>query len=353
MVDADTGTAYAWLAVGRLSPEVVPWPSVDPSQLSRQAEDAAGLVQSLKLAAMEPDLIQVLNSPTAGLTAAAAAAQALVALHPNDRLAALATLIMDPALPEFLRPQILSVFSERDAKTIGDVLIEVMRSAPYRVQVKLALGLAGSPGGAEALLQVVEQGKASPQLLVERSVKDKVIAAKPEHAAERLQQLTLGVHPASQEIQKLIEDHIAGFPHAPASAAAGAEVFKKNCAVCHQVDGEGALIGPQLDGIGNRGLERVVEDVLDPSRNVDRAFRTHILTLKDGDVISGLPRREEGAVLVLADSTGKETSVPLKDIEERRESELSLMPENFGEVIPTEDFNNLVAFLLSKNGREH
>ena len=110
------------------------------------------------------------------------------------------------------------------------------------------------------------------------------------------------------------------------------------------------MIGPQLDGVGNRGLERLLEDVLDPNRNVDVAFRTHTIALKDGDVISGLPRREEGELLVLADATGKEISVPKKNIESRRESELSLMPENFGEILSSDDFDNLMAFLLSQRG---
>jgi putative heme-binding domain-containing protein len=90
----------------------------------------------------------------------------------------------------------------------------------------------------------------------------------------------------------------------------------------------------------------VLEDVLDPNRNVDHAFRSHTLVMKDGDIVTGLPRREEGELLILADSTGKEFSVAKKDIQERQESTVSLMPENFGEVIASNDFNNLVAFLL-------
>jgi putative heme-binding domain-containing protein len=134
---------------------------------------------------------------------------------------------------------------------------------------------------------------------------------------------------------------------AAANPADGKRVFDQNCAVCHRLDGQGGLVGPQLDGIGNRGLERVLEDILDPNRNVDHAFRSHIITLKDGDVLSGLPRREEGELLVLADSTGKEISVPKEEIQDRRESDISPMPENFGEVIPTQDFCDLMAFLLA------
>ena len=43
--------------------------------------------------------------------------------------------------------------------------------------------------------------------------------------------------------------------------------------------GKGNRIAPQLDGIGSRGLERLLEDTLDPRRIVDQAFRTSVLTL--------------------------------------------------------------------------
>lgn len=106
-------------------------------------------------------------------------------------------------------------------------------------------------------------------------------------------------------------------------------------------------IGPQLDGIGQRGLDRLCEDILDPNRNVDRAFRSTLLVMKDGEVSSGLFRREEGELVVLAESTGKEITLPKKDIAERRESETSLMPENFGDLMTAEEFADLMTFLLS------
>ena len=68
-------------------------------------------------------------------------------------------------------------------------------------------------------------------------------------------------------------------------------------------------------------------------------------------VIQRLFRREEGEMLVLADSTGKEKSVSKNQVQERRESETSLMPDNFSEVIPLEDFNHLIAYLLSKGSK--
>src|SRR5207237_5534763 len=121
--------------------------------------------------------------------------------------------------------------------------------------------------------------------------------------------------------EKLIEQRRAEFKPGAYDAQKGEAIFAQNCGVCHKIGAIGNVVGPQLDGIGNRGLERLLEDVLDPNRNVDRAFRTHVIVLKDGDVVSGLPRREEGELLILADSLGKEDSVKKSNIESRRESE--------------------------------
>ena len=76
-------------------------------------------------------------------------------------------------------------------------------------------------------------------------------------------------------------------------AGRGQVAFKKHCSSCHRVGAEGALIGPQLDGIGNRGLERVLEDVLDPNRNIDAAFHTTVLALDEkADCFAALPEED-------------------------------------------------------------
>jgi putative heme-binding domain-containing protein len=78
-------------------------------------------------------------------------------------------------------------------------------------------------------------------------------------------------------------------------------------------------------------------------------FRFSNITLKDGDTISGLSRGEVGQNLVIIDLTGKENPIPKSEIQSVEVSKLSLMPTGFGEIIPADDFNNLMTFLLSKN----
>jgi putative heme-binding domain-containing protein len=149
-------------------------------------------------------------------------------------------------------------------------------------------------------------------------------------------------------LQALLNRRREGFLAAKKDADLGRQVFEKNCANCHQIGGKGAKIGPQLDGIGVRGLDRLLEDVLDPNRNVDQAFRLTMLALKSGQVVSGLLLKEEGQVLVLADNQGKEVRVPKKNVEEKTVSPLSPMPANLADQVVEADFYHLLAYLLSQ-----
>jgi putative heme-binding domain-containing protein len=230
-------------------------------------------------------------------------------------------------------------------------LLAALPAAATQLQTAIALALASTKEGAEALLGAAETGKAPGRLLQENNVKDRVVASKPAGAAERIAKVTANLPALSAERQKIIDQRAAAFNPAQASTERGAAVFKQNCAVCHRVDGQGALIGPQLDGVGGRGADRIIEDILDPNRNVDVAFRTTLLVMKDGDVQTGLFRREEGAMIVLAQGSGQEVSVPKKDVQERRETGTSLMPDNFSEAIKEGDFNDLLAFLLGKKAK--
>ena len=232
------------------------------------------------------------------------------------------------------------------------VLLMTMETAPARLQTIIALGLADSPQGGEKLLDAVGKGKASPRLLQDRAVELKLRQAKVGNLDQRLTKLTKGFPAADQRIAALLARHRDGYLATKPDAASGAKVFEKHCAACHQLVNKGAKIGPQLDGIGMRGIERLLEDVLDPNRNVDQAFRSTRLVLKSGQVVSGLVLREEGEVIVIADAQGKEQQVPKASVDERTVSQLSPMPSNFAEQIGEPELYDLLAYLLAQRAKQ-
>ena len=347
VVDGDNGDAYAWLAIGRFNPPVVTVPKTSPNVIGHRQQAAAELVRALALSRFEPQIEQLLLDPETDLAVCGAIGQTLVALHPDDKSAALAPLVGEPSVPVDLRRNVARALAEKKSSDAEALLSDAFRTLTRRFQIRLAESLAGSAGGAEHLLRLVAEGRAPAAVLLERPVKDKLLASKPANVNERLTELTKGASAAGGEIQKLIDERRTNFDPKKASAARGEAVFTLNCRPCHQIDGVGNVVGPQLDGVGGRGLERLLEDVLDPNRNVDPAFHSTIVTLRDGDVVSGLFRREEGEALVLANAAGKEVSLLKKDVVERRASDTSLMPENFGEIISPVDFDDLIAFLLA------
>ena len=352
IVDGDTATAYAWIAVGRWEPAVIKVPAVAPARQAERVMKAAELAVTLGLNAAAPDLAKLLAKPTTDTEARLAIIKALGRLDPVGSAPALKELLESPSEPSLARAEAASALADQNTPETRATLLGALATAPQRLQAKIALALASGKTGAEGLLDAVEAGKASPRLLREKAILERLRVTKPEGGEARIATLTSKLPAATEERQKLIEARLARFDRSKADTGLGAKVFEKNCMICHQLDSKGASIGPQLDGVGGRGTERIMEDVLDPSRNVDRAFRYSTVTLKNDEVISGLQRREEGELVVFADSTGKEISVPKKDIKERVESQYSLMPDNFGEALPIEDFDNLIAFLLTKNPRK-
>ena len=93
----------------------------------------------------------------------------------------------------------------------------------------------------------------------------------------------------------------------------------------------------------------VVEDILDPNRNVDPIFRQTVIETTDGRTIAGANAREQGAAIVLTDPTGKEVTVPKADIKSQAVSKLSLMPPIFETQILLDSFLDLISYLLGES----
>lgn len=357
VVDGLALPSYAWLAVAGFEPAVVAPTRLDPDVIARRVAAAADIARRMQLTAHRERLGTLLRNECLDAGARSACAKAMDSFSPEPAASALAELLAEPALAPKVREMIAAHWT--DAEPGSDpsdpdpstLLAAVIRALPQRMQAKLALILAGSREGAELLLAQVAAGAASPRLLQDETLRAKLLAAKPANLEWRLDELTDSLPPLAAETQHLLDSRRANYAKANPlpSAERGREQFIKHCSACHQVGGKGAVVGPQLDGIGTRGLDRVMEDVLDPNRNVDPAFFTTTYALSDGRVMSGLFRRAEGPNTILVDGTGKELAFPTELVEEERRSRTSLMPANVASTLAETELFDLVAFLLAAN----
>ncbi|MBX3439001.1 MAG: hypothetical protein KF861_16035 [Planctomycetaceae bacterium] len=138
----------------------------------------------------------------------------------------------------------------------------------------------------------------------------------------------------------------------PASAERGWLVFfgqgKVRCASCHRLDVRGADVGPDLTGIGRRmDRERLLESILTPSREVAPRYVPWAVVTQDGRVFNGLSLGVVNGGLderfLTAD--GKTFDVPIAEIESRKLSTQSIMPDGLHQLLSIEELRDLLALL--------
>lgn len=302
----------------------------------------------MALASLVPELRKVFQRNDLTQARRGEAMRTIAAIDPGQGVSLLRGMLLNSSASVEVRETAAIALANLDRPEAQGAVLEALPTAPGPLQSTIAAALARRRDGADSLLKSIEAGKGSPRLLQERRVMIGLENAAIPHLQQRVAGLLKGLPPADQKLKELLRERKSGYPRSARDPARGALVFEKNCGICHQMEGKGAKVGPQLDGIGSRGIDRLLEDVLDPNRNVDQNFRVTNLALDTGQVVSGLLLREEGEVLIVADAQGKEVRVSRKSVEERTTAQLSPMPANMAEQIPEAEFQDLMAYLLSR-----
>src|SRR5205823_2410856 len=148
-------------------------------------------------------------------------AQALVAMNPDSRAAALAVALADPLIHDELRPKIGLAIAQRGDRPFVESLREVMQRAPMRLQTTMAETLAGDAAGADALLTLTESGHAAPRLLLQPNVGTKLGTLKNADLDRRAAELTARLPAPSAIIDALVTDRRRGFVKAATNIERG------------------------------------------------------------------------------------------------------------------------------------
>ncbi len=118
------------------------------------------------------------------------------------------------------------------------------------------------------------------------------------------------------------------------------------CAGCHRVQGRGQWIGPDLSTIGTKyGRDELLRSILNPSSAIGYNFRSMIVALDDGRVLTGLPVEDSPDRLVLKTAEGQRIAIRPAQVENRKNSDVSLMPEGLAETMTDQELVDLLSFL--------
>ena len=134
------------------------------------------------------------------------------------------------------------------------------------------------------------------------------------------------------------------------SVAECAKLRDAQCLLCHRFINEGGSVGPELTAVSSKYTRRdILESIIDPSKVVSEQYQNVALTLKDGDDLTGRVIEEDSRKIVVVTDPLKQTQRELRksEIQERRPSKLSPMPEGLVSILTREEILDLLAYIES------
>jgi cytochrome c oxidase cbb3-type subunit 3 len=137
-------------------------------------------------------------------------------------------------------------------------------------------------------------------------------------------------------------------------ADAGAAIFfgKGGCSSCHMVCGRGGFIGPDLTNIGAlRTVTQLRESLLKPSARIPDGYEGVTVTTADGAKISGVARNNNNYSIQILDSNGGLHLLAKDKLREVVFRNGSLMPEDYGKRLSSDEITNVLAYLSRQSVR--
>jgi putative heme-binding domain-containing protein len=127
------------------------------------------------------------------------------------------------------------------------------------------------------------------------------------------------------------------------------QTFRRVCSKCHQLDGVGTAVGPNLGTVRNHPKSELLTDILLPSKSIERGYETYVVVKKTGESADGILSAQTPASITLRQEQGKQVTISRADIRDMYVSNLSLMPEDLDKQLSVQDVADLLAYL--KNAR--
>ena len=132
---------------------------------------------------------------------------------------------------------------------------------------------------------------------------------------------------------------------ASADVSRGRAVFKKTCAACHLLYGDGGKIGPDLTGSNRANLDYILLNSVDPSYDVPAAYRMVTIITVNGRVVNGVIAEEDGTRVILKTVEQPRLVIAKVDIDERVVSKKSMMPDGQLDKMSRQNVIDLIKYL--------
>ena len=271
------------------------------------------------------------------------ALQPLVQKRDPKTLPLLRTLLAEPAM-RGTAIRLLAAYDDRGTPARLLALYPRLTDAERQDAI---LTLASRPAWAMPLLDAVAT-KTVPSREVSAFVIRQLSELGNKQLDQRIRKVWGTVRPTSESRAKLIaafKKRLTAKVLKRADRSAGRVVFRKTCASCHKLFDDGKPVGPELTGSQRTNLDYLLENLLDPNAVIGRDYRMSVIATNAGRIITGIIK-EETAKIVTVQTANEIVLIAKSDIEHRKRSPVSLMPEGQLEKLPFHEVRDLFGYLM-------
>jgi uncharacterized repeat protein (TIGR03806 family) len=118
------------------------------------------------------------------------------------------------------------------------------------------------------------------------------------------------------------------------------------CRNCHQINGQGKQVGPDLSHIGkDYDGYRLLDSIANPSREVKPEYTVYVVETQDGRVFNGIRVPGNDDEIVLKNANGDETRILAGAVHAIQPQQASLMPESLVQAMTAQQLADLIAYL--------
>jgi putative membrane-bound dehydrogenase-like protein len=323
------------------------WPDASVKLAASSSVDVRGQAQALAVVFGDKTafaaLRNVLADPKAATAARQAALTSLVDARDAELVPVLHALVSEPALRgAALRG--LAAFD--DPKTPG-VILGAYGSFTLAEKRDALATLAARPASAKALMAAVA-AKTVPASDVSAETVRQLRNLGDKELDRSIAELWGVVRDTPADRAKLIAEWkkklTAPSKAPPPDTGRGRAVFARTCQQCHTLYGVGGKVGPDITGSNRANLDYLLENIFDPSAVIPKEYAATVLNLADGRTVTGIIKEETKTALTVM--TDRETlTIPVGDVERRKPSELSMMPDDILKQVNETELRALVAYL--------
>lgn len=224
-------------------------------------------------------------------------------------------------------------------------MIERFDTAAPRQRAAIFDALTAHPDRLAAMVEALEGDRLSVRRF-DASQIQRLAATREPTLKSRIAKLLEG---AVDPDRSAVLDEYTACLNLKADAKAGAAVFLQHCASCHQIDGVGHQVGPDISDSRTQTPAQLLTAILDPNRAIDSRYFRYVLLTDDGQVLDGVVAEETSETVTLVRQNAERVVVQRDAVVELKPAGVSLMPEGIEAQISPQEMANLIGYI--KNWR--